>query len=686
MKKRNLSFTLISLAWTSLWLLVQVVLLYRHHTSALSRTMGRQPWWSSLADAQHAALPISLFVACTLLLYVLFAWVNADAFRLLLAPRIVARRTQVVALIGQLFLATFALHLLNAWWYPFSISGDLLALTLIRSSGQIIAITLGIAAVVYFTLWLVRRLRLVRVAHKHHRFRRGFNWATAACLGATTAIFASHALINSDAMAGDSPDGRPDVIVIGMDSLRPDHLRRFGAPFSVTPNLDSLLEGSAVLRDTLTTQAHTFPATVSILTGQWPNHNGARGNLFPPALINANHSFAHRFRAAGYRTVIGMDETRFANVDERYGFDEVVGPGIGLPDFIMSFAADTVLVNLLANTAIGRWMFPHLHGNRAVDHVYRPESFSDRLDAALSPQDTRPLLLYVHFCAGHWPYRSESPYAGDRYASLLTGDYADGKAHYLRALAEADGQVGHLINTLRLKGRLDNAVLVTLSDHGEDFGMSKDATVDDEGNAPTELFNGHGGSAFRSPQVQVLLAWRRYGDTPFAPNMIDAPASLVDIAPTLTELAGLPTPANSYDGISMAGRIAGQPQPELRDRIRYVESSYFPEALNKSVINPGEVLDEVADMYEFTTDGRVQVRIDTIDEHIAHRQRAAYSGPWIAALRESPDSPAILIDRRNRHWWNAKAAPAEAPSAPLFAALCRHWQTDRAIDMQCRRH
>lgn len=627
----------------------------------------------SSAISTDTLLPLAGFALAFTSLHVLFAWANLKVFQVLLLPRIHRRSTRLLGFVVQLLLVTLALCLANAWWYPQSLSGDFFSVALLNRSGQLLALAIGIGLLAYFCIGIVCSL----IASRNTRVAAALVVLAASTLGANRVILGS-----SPATAMDPV--RPNVVVIGIDSLRPDHLPRFGGPFKITPHLDQLLQGSAVFTDTLTTQPHTFPATVSILTGQWPVTSGARGNLFAPTLIDTGASIAHDFRRAGYATVLGLDETRFSNIDSQYGFDTVIGPRMGLGDFVMSMIADNVLVNLTTNNEAGRLLFPLLYGNRAIDYLYDPTAFSRLVNDSIRKTGHRPLFLYLHFCVPHWPYRAQSPYHMDFYTSLRQGQYADTGSAYLRALGQTDVQVGRLLQTLKAQGVLDNAIVVTLSDHGEDFDMHKDKVLDERGAPSTTLVNGHGGSAFRQPQTRVLLAIRRFGGPALVNGDIDTPASLVDVAPTLVQMAGLSVHAGKFDGISLADAAIGKSAALDQDRIRFVESSFFPRALNKKKIDAAAVIDEASGMYEVAPNGRVQVRGDYTDFQIRYRQKAAQLGRWIVATHEDSDTTGLVIDQSRKHWWPLDQAPAEAPVAVLRHALCMHWANDPGTIEICR--
>ncbi|WP_170185854.1 sulfatase-like hydrolase/transferase [Pseudoxanthomonas dokdonensis] len=629
--------------------------------------------WQAILRPNPAWLELGLFFLAWVAVHLLFAVLNAAAFNALLAPRI-SRDIQLTVLLAQLILVTAILHLGNSWLYPDSTTGHWLIPVLARGSGRLIGSLLAFAVTSYLLIALIFWLKQARRA-KRYTFG-------ALVMGAT--VMTALTVFAGKSGRGSLRD-RPDIIVIGVDSLRPDHLQAFDSPLYLMPHLEGLLKDSVVFNDTLTTQPHTFPATVSILTGRWPNHHGGRDNLYPPSRVATQDSVAYQFRAAGYRTLLAMDETRFANIDQRYGFDRVIGPPMGIVDFVMSLAADNVLVNLIAGTPVGGWLFPAVRGNRALDYAYQPATFSDSIDKALADADReRPLFFYAHYCGAHWPYRRQSPFHPARDFRTRHAAFSDSRNNYLNALAQVDDQIGRLLAALKQQGRLDNAIMVLLSDHGEDFGMRKDRLHNASGDEATNRVHGHGGSAFRAPQVQVLLAFRQYGRSRVISGKREFPASLIDVAPTLAQLAGLPERAQGFDGVSLAPQLAALPDTSSPNRIRFVESSYFPKSLNTDDINEGQVANEMMHMFRLDDEGRVVVDELSMPERIRYRQRAVYLDNWILAIGASQDGHPLIIDRRQLRWWPVKNAPTQAPVAYLKQQACLHWRDDHALTALCQ--
>jgi arylsulfatase A-like enzyme len=158
-----------------------------------------------------------------------------------------------------------------------------------------------------------------------------------------------------------------------------------------------------------------------------------------------------------------------------------------------------------------------------------------RMLAWIDERPGEPFLLTYLPIAGHHPY--DSPGAGP-----FAGDTDVGR--YRNALRYADDSLAALLDGLRRRGLEDRTLLLICGDHGEAFGQH-------EGNYGHTLFLYE-----ENVRVPLLAA---------APGLIEEPvrvrrvASLLDLAPTVLDLLGLPVPAE-YQGRSLLG---GEPRMAL---------------------------------------------------------------------------------------------------------------------------
>ncbi len=461
--------------------------------------------------------------------------------------------------------------------------------------------------------------------------------ATVAVLAGVTLPLATAGMPKSGLIAAS-----PHLVIIGIDSLRAD-VTGAGAA-SLTPNVDAYLAGAHRFADTTTPLARTYGSWVSILTGRHPVATHARYNLMPRALVDDGVTLPDALKGRGYRTIYATDEVRFANIDQSFGFDQLVTPPIGAPDFLLGYAGDMPLVNLIASTAAGGWLFPANHANRAAHATYQPEDFVDRLDNEISIE--RPTFLAVHLTLSHWPYN----WAG--LAQPTTPQQF--RPAYRRAVEEVDRQFRQVLDLLADKGVLENAIVVVLSDHGEALGYESDSMLRRSGSG-SEVWDslwGHGTSVMSPHQYGVLLAMRAYGRAtlPGAPGAHDWPVSLEDVRPTLEEFATGQAPAG-VDGISLLPFLAEPAQASrLATRIRFTETDFNTPSTLAGRYEASGIIDEAAVFYELDPDtGWMQLRQDKLPLLLASKQRAALSSRSLLAAIPDPDGRYLRFLYTDRH-------------------------------------
>jgi arylsulfatase A-like enzyme len=514
--------------------------------------------------------------------------------------------------------------------------------------------------------WVLGRtaLALWPLARRHAKWTVGTLTA-----GGSAAAFASFGLPGHD--AGASRD-EPHVIIIGLDSLRPDALH---APDgrNLAPAINEFLAGSVVFSDTLTPLARTFPSWTAIVSGKHPHSTGAVMNLLTRELIDEGDTLPRLLGEAGYRTVYATDEVRFSNLDQSYGFEQMLAPPMGAADFLLGFFSDSPFMNLLVNTGAGELLFPYAHANRAVARTYDPDTFVRRI--ADQVRFDEPTLLATHLTLVHWPYTwasapPEVPSIADRYRY---------------AVERLDRQFSDLLAVLRERGALDNAIVVVLSDHGESMG--EPASVADDEHAQRHIRNlekpgGHGTSVFARGQYQVLLAMRSFGaeelPTP-AGTRITAPASLEDITPTLTEALAL-HPHGRFDGTSWLPELRGAPSEDRAARVRFMETEFAPPGFASGAILTASAVRGAARYYRVDpkTD-RVLIRAEHLPGLLANRQYAVVRGEEMLAAVPSEstrEQHVLYIERPGAAPLWLSSEPNSAAGAPydLWKALTTRFE------------
>lgn len=326
------------------------------------------------------------------------------------------------------------------------------------------------------------------------------------------------------------------VVLISLDTLRPDRLGCYGGTPDVSPVLDALAAESVVFDQALAPSPWTLPSHMTMLTGLDPFAHGMSVSTreLNPAVTTLSESLAE----AGYETGAFTDG---GYVRASYGF----GQGFDVFDD-ERHADDSGLPN----------GFPRLMP-RALDWL------GERDD------DSR-VFLFLHTFDAHTPYDEVEPGLLERFRDRPVADDArDPAMHWLShmhkqahvgvtdyavmgellndydaGIHEADLYLGRLFDLLRAQGRWDDALILVTSDHGESFF--------DHG-----LHVGHGmrltDNELRVPLIVKLPGGRGAG------QRHDALVGLVDLYRTVAEATGAAVP-DEVQGESLLGLVEGRPR------------------------------------------------------------------------------------------------------------------------------
>ena len=475
---------------------------------------------------------------------------------------------------------------------------------------------------------------------------------------------------------------QPNIILIGIDSLRPDFLGFFGYE-KQSPHMDEFLNHASVFSDSLTPLARTFPAWVSILTGQYPKHNGARTNLTNRNEINLQNTLPAILRQQGYETIFATDETRFSNITSDFGFDSVITPPLGINDFLIGTINDFPMSNILINTPLGKYLFPYSYGNRPVSATYDPNSFLHLLKPSLQQSRQKPVFLAVHLCLPHTPY-----YFGTEVA-------VDGPlAGYQASLRRVDQQFYDLLAMLKENNLLEHSIVVLLSDHGEAIELPGDRVTEKElfvagdtnknhsiphfypPSSDDESLNksvGHGTDVLGLTQYHNVLAFRLYGLEKNNEAIVSGLVSLLDIKPTLLDLTHQ-TQHEKFDGSSLAQFILGKETAVPTRQDFFTESDFSPEAIRSVHPETREVLFQGIEYFEIDQKTSLLTVRKSMENLInSSKQYADFYDNWVLALY--PQSKTlmmpILVNLKTGQWTNdlstsfAKTSPAQHMLAEL---------------------
>lgn len=329
----------------------------------------------------------------------------------------------------------------------------------------------------------------------------------------------------------------PLVVLVTIDTLRPDHLGIYGHVRDTSPNLDALAREGAFFTQVIAQGTWTFSSVPSIITSRAPQ--------------------AHWDTVLGGAptTILGEGSTTFAEVLREAGFTTTFVTGHGA-------------IGAIGDLCRGF--------DRCEIEYERAPEVTDRAIAALDAAPRGPHLLWVYYIDPHVPYEapeelhvrflddgrvttglladpSESDFVG--HESIPRAAFVEGVreldwyvAAYDAEIALVDQQIGRLRRALEERGHRD-APWVIFADHGEsltEHGLYLSHTV-------------------HTSDVILRIPWIvRWPGSVRAGTRVEAQSMALDIAPTLLGLLGLGAPA-SWQGRDQGGCLRREAPCESRD-------------------------------------------------------------------------------------------------------------------------
>lgn len=323
---------------------------------------------------------------------------------------------------------------------------------------------------------------------------------------------------------------RPHVILISLDTLRPDYLGFYGHPWVETPNLDALAAESIILDDCMSPAPTTLAAHTSIFTGLYPQRHGVPKNGF---VVNSENLMLPEMLAeAGYHTAGFVGS--FA-LSSRFNFNQGFDLYDEYPD------------------AAGFHKPRHVHDNRSR-HRDAASVTDSVIQYVEGIQKEKPLFLFVHYFDAHAPYTASADYL-EQYASrprpapndadekairarldYLTGEVGFQDAsqlipRYAAQITYLDKQLGRLFDFLSSQGILDDAILIVTSDHAESLWDHPP-------------FFDHGHTVYQDTIRAVGLL--RLPNKEFGGVRIQSLTSTLDFLPTILHLLQLDPPDEQH--------------------------------------------------------------------------------------------------------------------------------------------
>jgi arylsulfatase A-like enzyme len=367
------------------------------------------------------------------------------------------------------------------------------------------------------------------------------------------------------------------VVLILLDATRADRLPFYGNSRNTAPFLNQLAAESAVFERAYAASSWTPSSVASLFTGLYPNqHQVLTGYNFTRRSQRSDRPLElNRIPDTAVTLPELMQRAGFAT------FGAANNPNIGHPmGFARGFQRFQQRRNPLAdviNKQALRW--------------------SDAL------RKTPRSFLYLHYMDMHAPYQRHDPWfdASSKYTEL---------AHYDSSIGYADAHIRELYEKL---GWDRNTLLIILADHGEEFGDHGD--------------HGHHNQLY-SELLHVPLVFHWPGV--IKPGRIETPVSLVDVRPTLEQLAtGKPAETPS-DGLSLLPLLDGSAIPNRTlFAIRWTETA-DPVVVRKAALSERW-------KYIYTEPGGREELYDMLEDPVDQHDRFADERDVAAGLRRELD-------------------------------------------------
>ena len=454
---------------------------------------------------------------------------------------------------------------------------------------------------------------------------------------------------------------KPNVIFIGIDSLRHDYIDKEHTPF-----LNSISAESQSLTNVYTPAARTSSAWFSLLTGRYPINHGMRFNLTPNHRLQRELLFTYKLKEAGYNTAFVQDERRFNNIGKAEGFDTVVGPPIGASEFALASTSGIPLFGLMSNLWFMDTFMPQVQNNRAAWRTYKPLNFNKKALRKIQELDNgAPLFLASHFTLPHWPYQVSYPiYMLNEHKDAL--DYM-----YITMINHADYQVKLYMEGLKKQGLLDNAIVIFFSDHGESFARDDDgpSSLLDNANFPTTT-PGHGTNVLATSQFKVFTKIQTLGSAqkcaPLFQEEEGSTYSLVDLVPSVA--ACLDIVDENFDG-----KVISE---VTKERPVFMESSINPTTLDQKTLNVLLTVAQGIHFFEIADEGMVRIKEAIYPDAIKAKQRAVIVGDSQLSLFPDMKDDLIYTDLLGNYWQPASTVENKETIGELLNQLCHFYDKD----------
>jgi arylsulfatase A-like enzyme len=370
------------------------------------------------------------------------------------------------------------------------------------------------------------------------------------------------------------PETNPNnIILISLDTVRPDHLGCYGYERNTSPAIDRLATDGVLFKNTYSTTSWTLPGHVSLLTSLNCFHHQVyfplqKMNPDTPALadiLRTQQFYCAAFTGGGY-------------LSETYGFSK----------------------------GFDSYQEIRLHGDQAI-RLDEAERLAQMATRWLEDNKDKNFFLFLHTYQPHDPYANLSSigkgFLGidaeweqvklgillDERGGRFNDRFSEKEKQNIVALY--DGEIKYtdtffvqpILDKLKDLGLYDKSLIILTSDHGEEFfdheAWLHDHSVYDEG--------------IRIPLIV------KFPDTEYKGTQIENIARITDIMPTILDRTNMKTRSQRFDGVSLVPMIEGKEKKtrtfvsdlalrefKLSPSVISINRDHFKFILNKKISSP----------------------------------------------------------------------------------------------------
>ncbi len=349
----------------------------------------------------------------------------------------------------------------------------------------------------------------------------------------------------------------PSIVFLSVDTFSASHMSLYGYERKTTPHIDSLASGAVTFDEAFANATWTTTSYVSQLSGLLPGASRVDPAAWQWVVPEGRWTLAEVLRARGYRTAAFVDNL---NADAGYGLAQ------GFEVYDMSSA--------------------HMPKEEARSGIERVASLAQDWLDELDPEE--PFFLFLQVLDLHAPYLPPPEFAGrsaaeggppasparlpvealqpEGYHPVILGaaprmvavsfaeqikqggwiDTASVIDAYDDQIRSLDASIGAFLEELRARGLYEDCVVLVSADHGETM-------------LEHETYFRHVNNYRENLRVPLVL--RLPGGRAAGKRVADT-VQLVDLYPTLAELAGLSPSAHALHGRSLMPLVEGsRPAP-----------------------------------------------------------------------------------------------------------------------------